>query len=107
MPETLALIGLVLATVLYALLVRRRAGVRTGAVFMGRALAASNDIAMGRLRASLRLQPAVTEATGDLSREPASVERRAGEDRRQVTQRSPGRGRRTGGDRRWGGSSSD
>ena len=42
MPEILAIIGLALATVLYALLVRRRSTLRIGLQGMSRALLASN-----------------------------------------------------------------
>ena len=100
MPESLAIVGLVVATLLYALLVRRRAEVRSIAHGLSRALAASNDIAMGRLRASSRPKPTVAVATPDLSREPGFVEKRWGDDRRTALERRRGRGRRTGNDRR-------
>lgn len=101
MPETLALVGLVLATVLYAFMVRRRAGVRFGALSLSRALAASNEIGLSRLRASLR--PNKSERTAPAaSSEAVLVERRGGDDRRRANERWRGRGRRDGGDRRRG-----
>lgn len=106
MPETLAIVGLVLATVLYALLVRRRSFVRTGVLALSRALAASNEIALGRLRASSRPRNADVQASHDVPDEPGFVERRSGEDRRHIFQRRRGRGRRSGGDRRQNGASS-
>jgi hypothetical protein len=106
MPETLALVGLVMATVLYALLVRRRTVGRMGALSLSRALAASNEIALGRLRASSRPRKEAAQASAEAAVEPVFVERRAGDDRRHLNERRRGRGRRTGGDRRRGGASS-
>jgi len=106
MPESLALVGLVLATVLYALLVRRRAEVRAGILSLGRALDASNKIALGRLQASSRPRKPDPEPFPDPSDEPGFVERRSGSDRRHIFDRRRGRGRRTGGDRRRNGASS-
>lgn len=99
MPEVLALTGLVLGTVLYALLVRRRSLVRSGIESMSRALSASNDIALARLRGGFRPPPAAAEVTV------VAEERRTGQDRRRARERRRGRGRRTGGDRRHGASS--
>ena len=65
MPETLALVGLVMATILYALMVRRRAIGRFGALTLSRALAASNEIGLSRLAASMR--------RGTAQEEPRSV----------------------------------
>jgi hypothetical protein len=93
MPEILAIAGLVIATVLYALLVRRRSLVRSGIESMSRALSASNEIAMARLRSGF----------GATQSDPAAaVERRSGTDRRKANDRRRGRGRRRGGDRRRG-----
>jgi hypothetical protein len=94
MPEVLALFGLVIATLLYALLVRRRSTVRFGVASMSRALSASNDIAMARLRGGFGAEPSPPETA-------VVTDRRSGQDRR----RSHGRrwrGRRAGGDRRRG-----
>jgi hypothetical protein len=97
MPEILALTGLVIATLLYLLLVRRRVAVRDGIASLSRALSASNDIAMARMSRGFREhRPAVAPD--------APVERRSGQDRRGWTDRRRGRGRRAGGDRRRGAS---
>jgi hypothetical protein len=98
MPEALALIGLVIATVLYALLVRRRTSIRAGIQSMARALSASNEVAMSRIRSGFRSEPDPEPAR-------APGDRRSGEDRRKFTDRRIGRGRRSGGDRRRGGES--
>jgi hypothetical protein len=104
MPEILALIGLVIGTVLYALLVRRRSVVRFGIATMTRALSASNEIALTRLRSGFRSEaPVVSAKTGDWRDGVTVVDRRSGEDRRRDNQRRRGRGRRAGGDRRRGG----
>jgi hypothetical protein len=94
MPEILALVGLVLGTLAYFLLVRRRATVRSGLQAISRALAASNEIALQRLhlRPSQPTPPAQAEYVG--------TERRSGTDRRKTDHRRFGRGRRSGGDRR-------
>ena len=99
MPEVLALIGLAIATVLYALLVRRRSMLRVGLENVGRALAASNEIALARLSRGFRAQPPISEATEIVA------DRRSGTDRRGRWDRRLGRGRRSGGDRRRGPSS--
>lgn len=101
MPETLAIVGLVLATILYALMVRRRAGVRFGALSLSRALTASNEIGLSRLRASLRPNKSDRMASS-ASNEEVLDERRSGGDRRRGSERWRGRGRRNGGDRRRG-----
>src|SRR5262245_21424156 len=98
MPEGLAIVGLVLATILYALLIRRRSSIRAGIRSMSKALSASNEVAMARLRSGFRSEP-----EPPLARVPG--DRRSGEDRRKFTDRRIGRGRRSGGDRRKGGSS--
>ena len=98
MPETLALVGLVIATVLYLLLVRRRSSLREGVRSLSRALSASNEIALARISAGLRSEKPVAPTSG-------AVERRSGQDRRKWYDRRRGRGRRAGGDRRRGGSS--
>jgi hypothetical protein len=95
MPEGLALIGLVIATILYALLVRRRSSIRAGISSMAKALAASNEVAMARIRGGFRADP-------DPQPSPVPGDRRSGQDRRKFTDRRIGRGRRSGGDRRRG-----
>lgn len=106
MPEVLALAGLVIATVLYALLVRRRSVVRFGMESMSRALSASNEIALSRLRTGFRPErTAQPEKKGDWRDGITVVDRRAGDDRRRSDDRRRGRGRRAGGDRRREGSS--
>ena len=97
MPELLALFGLLIATLLYFLLVRRRASLRQGVRNLRDALTASNEIALQRLHlrpASGATAPPVQEANGIVA------DRRSGKDRRGPNQRRFGRGRRTGGDRR-------
>ena len=100
--ELLALIGLVIAVVLYALLVRRRALLRNFGASMARQLAASNEIALGRIRDAA--QRSAARATGRSERDSEGIvaERRSGFDRRVFIDRRRGRGRRTGGDRRHG-----
>jgi hypothetical protein len=103
MPEVLAITGLVIATVLYALLVRRRSVMRFGIESMSRALHASNEIALSRLRIGSRPERAERAAeTGDWRDGVTLIERRSGQDRRGATDRRRGRGRRAGGDRRRG-----
>jgi hypothetical protein len=99
MPELLALIGLVIATALYALLVRRRALLRFGLDSLSRALSASNEIALARIGRGFRGQAPISEATEIVA------DRRSGTDRRRLWDRRRGRGRRSGGDRRRGASS--
>jgi hypothetical protein len=101
MPEILALIGLVIATVLYALVVRRRSFLRVAGASMSRALAASNDIALSRMRLGFRAPPTPpSSAAGDWRDGIVVSDRRSGRDRRKSSDRRLGRGRRTGGDRR-------
>lgn len=96
MPELLALIGLVIATLLYALLVRRRSDVRVGIATLSQALSASNEIALARMSRGFRAPTPVSEATEIV------LDRRSGTDRRRMWDRRRGRGRRSGGDRRHG-----
>jgi hypothetical protein len=101
MPEILALIGLVIATVLYALVVRRRSFFRVAGAGMSRALAASNEIALSRMRLGFRPAPTPPpSATGDWRDGIVVTDRRSGRDRRKSSDRRLGRGRRAGGDRR-------
>jgi hypothetical protein len=99
MPELLALAGLVIATVLYSLLVRRRSLLRFGVDSMSRALSASNEVALERMRRGFRSESPAPEAAGIVT------DRRSGKDRRGPEDRRRGRGRRTGADRRRGASS--
>lgn len=98
--ELLALIGLVIGVALYALLVRRRALLRNIGASMARQLAASNEIALGRIRDATQRSAARAAARAEREAEGAFVERRSGFDRRIFYDRRRGRGRRTGGDRR-------
>src|SRR5688500_5715125 len=100
MPETLAIVGLVMATVLYGLMVRRRASGRFGALTLSRALAASNEIALNRLHLSPRRRSAGPAARDIVVDGVIVEERRTGDDRRRTNERRRGRGRRSGGDRR-------
>ena len=98
MPETLAIVGLVMATLLYGLMVRRRAIGRFGALTLSRALTASNEIALNRLHLTRRRS---SGAPPDIVVDGVIIEeRRSGEDRRRENERRRGRGRRSGGDRR-------
>ena len=101
MPEILALIGLVIATVLYALVVRRRSFLRVAGASMSRAMAASNEIALSRMRIGFKPSPTVPAAqAGDWRDGIVVTDRRSGRDRRKSSDRRLGRGRRAGGDRR-------
>jgi len=100
MPQILAISGLVLATLLYFMLVRRRSSVRHGIQSMSRALSASNEVALSRIRGSFR-PPATSAVEKEDWRDGIVVtDRRSGRDRRKWSDRRLGRGRRTGSDRR-------
>lgn len=99
--ELLALIGLVIAVLLYALLVRRRALLRNFGASMARQLAASNEIALGRIRDAAQ-RSAARAGRSERDSEGMIADRRSGFDRRVFIDRRRGRGRRTGGDRRHG-----
>jgi hypothetical protein len=101
MLPTLALMGLILGTLLYALLVRRRGAERLGGLLMAKALAASNDVAVARIREATERRRAEMQGVGD-RREVVIPDRRTGMDRRGRHDRRRGRGRRTGADRRRG-----
>jgi hypothetical protein len=102
MPHILAITGLVIATLLYWMLVRRRSSVRNGIQSMSRALSASNEVALSRIRGGLRaaVGPPKAADTGDWRDGIVVTDRRSGRDRRKWSDRRLGRGRRTGGDRR-------
>ena len=99
--QLLALIGLVIGAALYALLVRRRGAERLDHVTMSRALTASNEIALARMREAPRAR-AEAIAGIDERTDPAVIvpDRRSGGDRRASGWSAQGRGRRSGGDRR-------
>jgi hypothetical protein len=100
LPETLALVALLLGAALYALLVRRRAAGRLHGRDLASALTASNEIALDRLRNAPRQRAAAISALEERGVPEVVVEQRSGRDRRAGTHRGRGRGRRSGGDRR-------
>ena len=102
MPQILAITGLVIATLLYWMLVRRRSSVRSGIQSMSRALSASNEVALSRIRGGLRsaVGPPKAADAGEWRDGIVVTDRRSGRDRRKWSDRRLGRGRRTGGDRR-------
>jgi hypothetical protein len=103
--QLLALVGLVIGVGLYALLVRRRGAERLDHVTMSRALSASNEIALARMRDAPRARAAALAGLvdgRDLSvhdRDAVAVavieDRRAALDRTDVSRGSSRR-------RRWG-----
>lgn len=102
-PVILVLLGLVIGAAAYALLVRRRVIERLSHVTLARALAASNDIGLARIREASdrrRGRDAAVPTSFATDAGEVMVERRSGDDRRQTDDRRRGRGRRTGGDRR-------
>jgi hypothetical protein len=100
MPVTLALVGLLIGFALYVLLVRRRAAGRMSARELASALTASNQVALMRLRNAVRHRAEAATPPEDLGGVDLVLDRRSGKDRRGRHQRSRGRGRRCGGDRR-------
>jgi hypothetical protein len=99
--QLLALVGLVIGAALYALLLRRRMGERVEQLTMSRALTASNEIALARMRDAPRVRAAALAAR----EEPPDLgilvrDRRSGRDRRIENEVGRGRGRRSGRDRR-------
>ena len=101
MLPTLAFIGLLIGVLLYGLLVRRRVAERLGGLTMMRALAASNEVAVARIREATQRRRAELSGSED-RREVVVQDRRSGTDRRGRRDRRRGRGRRTGADRRRG-----
>lgn len=98
MPHILALVGLIIGAALYWLLVRRRVIGRLSGADLARALSASNQVALTRIRDAPRRR---ADALAAVASGPEVVaERRSGEDRRGGPEPRRGRGRRTGGDRR-------
>lgn len=110
--ELLALIGLVIGAGLYALLVRRRGVERLDHVTMSRALTASNEIALARMRDAPRARAAALEALADgrglslidRDADPVAVivDRRSAVERRGDASRGSSRRRRWGRNRRKG-----
>jgi hypothetical protein len=98
--QILVVLGLVLGTVLYAFLVRRRVAERLDVVTMSRALAHSNEVALARIFNGPRDRAGAMDALEDRHDGEIVHERRSGTDRRAGRQRFRGRGRRSGGDRR-------
>lgn len=99
--QVLALVGLVIGAALYALLLRRRRAERVQQLTMSRALSASNEIALARMRDAPRIRAAALAAVDEAPGLGILVrDRRSGKDRRVETQAGRGRGRRAGGDRR-------
>jgi hypothetical protein len=102
MPYLLAFAGLLIAVSLYALMVRRRATVRTDGRELEEAMAISNQIGLSRIRDTPRRRADAVAALDDRPGDAVIPERRSGVERRDVDERRRGRGRRTGGDRRRG-----
>jgi hypothetical protein len=102
MPVLLTLAGLLIAVSLYAILVRRRATVRTDGRELEEAMAISNQIGLSRLRDRPRRRADAVAALDDRPGDEVVPERRSGVDRRDADERRRGRGRRAGGDRRRG-----
>ncbi len=102
MPDLLALAGLLIAAGLYALLVRRRATLRTDGRELEQAMAISNQIGLSRIRDAPRRRADAVAALDDRPGDEDIPERRSGVERRDVDERRRGRGRRAGGDRRRG-----
>ena len=100
MPYLLALAGLLIAVSLYALMVRRRATVRTDGRELEEAMAISNQIGLSRIRDTPRRRAEAVAALDDRPGDEVIPERRSGVERRDVDERRRGRGRRAGGDRR-------
>jgi len=100
MPDTLAFVGLAIGAALYWMLVRRRVVGRISGGELARAMIASNQTALARIRDAPRRR---AEAIAAIDERPGSEvvpERRSGDDRRAGREHRRGRGRRTGGDRR-------
>ena len=100
MPYLLVFAGLLIAVSLYAILVRRRATVRTDGRELEEAMAISNEIGLARIRDAPRRRADAVAALDDRPGDAVIPERRSGVDRREVDERRRGRGRRAGGDRR-------
>lgn len=92
--------GLVIAVILYAALIRRRADGRAMGLTLATQLTASNQTALERIAdAARRRRESLENAPAVAAPAAALVERRSGIERR-TDDRHRGRGRRQGGDRR-------
>jgi hypothetical protein len=100
MPYLLAFVGLIIGAAAYWLLVRRRVFGRITRVELARALSASNQVALARIRDAPRRLADAVAAIDDRPGSEVVPERRSGTDRRGPREIWRGRGRRTGGDRR-------
>lgn len=100
MPQLLAFVGLIIGVALYWLLVRRRVFGRVTGIELARALSASNQVALTRIRDAPRRKADKLAAIDNPPPPGVSPERRSGDDRRGGRDPWRGRGRRTGGDRR-------
>jgi hypothetical protein len=97
--QLLALVGLVIGAALYALLLRRRMAERVGQLTMSRALSASNEIALARMRDAPRIRAAALAAVEEPGLGVLVRDRRSDQDRRVEAQAGRARGRRAGSDR--------
>jgi hypothetical protein len=107
MPYLLAFVGLIIGAAAYWLLVRRRVFGRISGVELARALTASNQVALDRIRNAPRRRADTVAAIDDRPGAELIGDRRSGTDRRGPREIWRGRGRRTGGDRRQGERSRD
>lgn len=98
--QLLALVGLVIGAALYALLLRRRMAERVQQLTMSRALSASNEIALARMRDAPRIRAAALAAVEKPGLGVLVRDRRSGQDRRVEAQGGRARGRCAGSDRR-------
>jgi hypothetical protein len=100
MPQLLAFVGLIIGVALYWLLVRRRVFGRITGIELARALSASNEVALTRIRDEPRRKADDLAALDNPPPPDVSPERRSGNDRRGGRNPWRGRGRRAGGERR-------
>ena len=100
MPQILAFAGLIIGVALYWLLVRRRVFERVTGIELARAMSASNQVALTRIRDAPRRKADKAAAIDNSPPPDVSPERRSGDDRRGGRDIRRGRGRRAGGDRR-------
>lgn len=82
MPQILALVGLVIGAALYWLLVRRRVLGRITGSELARALVASNQVALARIRDAPRRRAEADGAIDDRPGSDLTPERRSGDERR-------------------------
>ena len=91
--------GLIIAVILYAALIRRRADGRAMGMTLASQLTASNQTALERIADAARRRREALENASAAAAPSGLAERRAGIERR-TDDRRRGRGRRQGGDRR-------